>query len=100
MSGKTLTVEQLKRLPFRLKIHMNGGEDWSGMVKDNEEYGLVYSFRTNGRPEYKCTERSIATNDGDIVWDMLDADFEKGLARFVEKYNERALCGEEANHGT
>lgn len=92
MSGKTLTVEQLKKLPFRLQMHLNGGENFSSMVKDNEEFGLVYSYRTNGRPEYKYTDRSISTTDGKIVADMLSQDAEGELARFVEKYNERALA--------
>jgi hypothetical protein len=92
MSGKTLTVDQLKKLPFRLVMHMNGGESFSSMVKDNEEYGLVYSYRTNGRPEYEYTERSISTADGEIVADMLSSDFEGELTRFVDKYNERALA--------
>lgn len=92
MSGKTLTVEQLKKMPFKLKMHVNGGSDWSGLVKDNEEFGLVYSHRTNGRPEYKYTSRKIETTDGEIVADLLSDDFEGELSRFVEKYNERAAA--------
>ena len=89
MNGKILTVDQLKSMPFRLKMHLNGGNEFLAMFKDNEEFGLVYSYRTNGRPEFEYTERSISTANGEIVANLLSGDFEGELARFVEQYNSK-----------
>ena len=61
-----LTVDSLKKLKVRLKVHLNGGSKFSSRTDDNEDYGVCVTVETNGSPQYKVTSQ---------------------MADFVEAYN-------------
>ncbi len=82
-----LTVDSLKKMKVRLKMHLNGGDKFSARTEDNEDYGVCVTVETNGRPQYKVTSRVLFAPKVDIVVDLLAIDREKQMADFCEAYN-------------
>lgn len=83
-----LTPEKIRKLPFSMRSHINGGSSFSSMVYGNDEYGLRIETHTNGSPNYKTTVKELQVDsDPDIVVDLLSKD--RDLEAFCKAYNER-----------
>jgi hypothetical protein len=82
-----LTPDVLKTLKFGLRMHLNGGDKHSARVTGNDEYGLSWTRKTNGSPEYLIIE-DILEVDGnpDIRVDMRAED--RDIEGFCRAYNE------------
>lgn len=80
-----LTVEILKKLPFCLHMHVNGGSKFSKRITQNEAYGLFIVNETNGSPNYKMVAKRLTVAGAALELDLL-----KGIpdyAAFCEAYN-------------
>lgn len=86
---KTLTVAKLKKLPFRLCLHLNCGKE-RHRSEANEEYGLLISTTCKG-PPYFSVIRKILTAPRrlpeDHQCDLTAKDLDAELSRFVDAYN-------------
>ena len=81
-----LTPEILKKLPFTTTMHLNGGSEYSTMMKRNDEYNLNYHHHTNGSPEYKYTECKITYGEN-LEIDLMAEDKEEQIKNFCDEYN-------------
>lgn len=87
-----LTVDILKTLKFGLRMHLNGGENYSTRIDGNDEYGLCVTTHTDGSPNYRITEKRLGVDDAEeITLDLMAK--ERDLQAFCEAYNSRATSG-------
>lgn len=84
-----LTVDILKTLKFGLRMHLNGGENYSTRIEGNDEYGLYVTTHTDGSPNYLITEKRLGVDDTpEITLDLRSK--ERDLQAFCDAYNSRA----------
>lgn len=84
---KILTVETLRKLPFRFVSHLNFGKDHARVLR-NDEYGLSITVVTS-KPQYRITRRVLIADclgeKGEA--DLLSDDFDSEVEAFVASYN-------------
>jgi hypothetical protein len=84
-----LTVDILKTLKFGLRMHLNGGENYSSRIDGNDEYKLRVETHTNGSPDYRITSKTLGVDDApEIELDLMAKD--RDLQAFCDAYNSRA----------
>lgn len=86
---EALTLEKIKRLPLRLKLHLNGGTKFSSRTDDNEEYGIWVTTVTSGRPKYIITSKILGCQGVDLEVDLRAIDVMQQLELFCKLYNEK-----------
>jgi len=95
MSETPLTPEILKTLKFGLRMHLNGGNEYSTRIEGNDEYGLHVTTHTNGSPNYRIIEKRLGVDDAqEITLDLMAK--ERDLQSFCDAYNSRKATGKES----
>lgn len=83
---KRLTPAILRELQFIFKIHMNGGDEFSTYVRANESFGLTWTRKSDGCPEYNLISSTLTVDEApDLEMDLTKADQE--APAFCEAYN-------------
>jgi hypothetical protein len=82
-----LTPDVLKSLKFSFRMHLNGGSHHSARVTGNDDYGLSWTRKTDGSPNYLITEDTLEVDGNpEIRLDMHTKD--PDLDGFCRAYNE------------